>query len=146
MHRRAGTGGYRVPCTASLGRSAGRCRFHRCGPGRRAASHGTVPRCSTPHEGDVLAIYRHPDSEYPGQQNLHRIAAPALGDAADVLRQASQLPTSTRKDLIPTETDWQAGERTSITLLAANNSFELLDRGYFDPEQAETTVVAGQPE
>jgi hypothetical protein len=48
--------------------------------------------------------------------------------------------------LIPTEADGQAGERTSITMLAANNSFELLDRGYFDPGQAGTTVVAEQPE
>lgn len=97
--------------------------------------------CSTPHEGEVMAIYQHPDSEYPGQGNLSKAAGPVLGDAADLMRQAGQLPTNVRRDLMPTEADWKAGERTSLSLLAGSNSFELLERGYFDPDQVKVYEV-----
>lgn len=97
--------------------------------------------CATPHEGEVMAIYQHPGSEYHGQGDLDGIAGPVFSEAADVMRQAGQLPTDARRDLMPTEADWETGERTSIGLLLGNNSFELLERGYFDPGHAKVYDV-----
>lgn len=97
---------------------------------------------ATPHEGEVMAIYRHPDSEYPGQGALDGIADPVVSETADVMRQAGQLPTNARRGLAPTEADWETGERTSISLLLGNNSFELLERGYFDPGHAKVYDVS----
>jgi hypothetical protein len=101
--------------------------------------------CSTPHEGEVMAIYQHPDyDEYPGQGNLSKIAGPVLAGAADSMRQAGQMPTSAHRDLIPTEGDWEAGQRTSISLLSGSNSLELLERSYFDPDRVEVYEVPDQ--
>ena len=101
--------------------------------------------CSTPHEGEVMAAYQHPDAAFPGQQRLREVAGPAFGNARDALREAGQLPTATGQDLTPTEADWKDGVRTSVTMLHADASTGLLDRGYFDPSQVEITRVVEEP-
>ncbi|WP_264668907.1 hypothetical protein [Arthrobacter sp. VKM Ac-2550] len=97
--------------------------------------------CSTPHEGEVMATYRNPDSEYPGQYNLGGSAGPVFGEVADAMREAGQLPTTTSKHLNPTEADWEAGERTSVDLLRHNASSGLLERGYLDTDHVTVTEV-----
>lgn len=98
--------------------------------------------CSTPHEGEVMAIYQHPEyDEYPGQGNLNRIVGPVLADTADTMRQAGQMPTSAHRDLVPTEGDWESGQRTSISLLSGNSSLELLERSYFNPDRIKVYEV-----
>ncbi|WP_139186726.1 hypothetical protein [Arthrobacter crystallopoietes] len=97
--------------------------------------------CTTPHEGEVMATYRHPDSEYPGQYNLGGSVGPVFGEVADAMREAGQWPTTTSKHLNPTEADWEAGERTSIDLLRHNASSGLLERGYLDTDHVTVTEV-----
>jgi hypothetical protein len=97
--------------------------------------------CSTPHEGEVMATYRHPDSEYPGQYNIGGSVGPVFGEVADAMREAGQLPTTTSKHLNPTEADWEAGVRTSVDLLRHNASSGLLERGYLDTDHVTVTEV-----
>jgi hypothetical protein len=97
--------------------------------------------CSSPHEGEVMATYRHPDSAYPGLHNLGGSAEAYFGAAADAMREAGQLPSTTRRHLSPTEADWEAGERTSVDMLIHNSSFGLLERGYLDTDHVTVTEV-----
>jgi hypothetical protein len=49
-----------------------------------------------------MAIYEHP-GKYPGQGRLSQAAGLAMGEAADWMREAGQLATNARRDLVPTE-------------------------------------------
>jgi hypothetical protein len=92
--------------------------------------------CSQPHEGEVLAIYRYHESEYPGQVALWGRAGQAFSDAVDSLREAGWITTGfSYQDLAPTEADWEAGGRTGLTILRHGDSNGLLEGSYLDAER-----------
>lgn len=75
---------------------------------------------------------------YPGMRLLE------ASFAADLMREADQLPSRALKDLTPTRADWEAGERTSVTMLRDNSNYGLLERGYFDTRHVTVTEMPDQ--
>jgi hypothetical protein len=99
--------------------------------------------CSLPHEGEVLGIFRHHESEYPGQVALWRRAGQAFSDTADSLREAGWITGGfSYQELAPTEADWEAGERTGLTILRHGASNGLLEGSYLDSKHFKTIGTA----
>jgi hypothetical protein len=95
--------------------------------------------CSLPHEGEVLGLFRHHESEYPGQGALWRRAGQAFSDTADSLREAGWITGGfSYQELAPTEADWEAGERTGLTILRHGDSNGLLEGSYLDSKHFKT--------
>jgi hypothetical protein len=99
--------------------------------------------CSLPHEGEVLGIFRHHESEYPGQGVLWGRARQAFSDTADSLREAGWITQGfSYQELAPTEADWEAGERTGLTILRHGDSNGLLEGSYLDSKHFKSIGTA----